>query len=63
MKFFVVSDENFFDTSDVASPEYDNAVNQDMSDPNLSPEERERQQEEYRKELVKVSVIWVLTYW
>jgi len=48
------TDENFFDTSEVASPEYDNAINREFIDPGLSPEEREQKRQEYEQELAKL---------
>jgi len=49
------TDENFFDTSDVASPEYDNGVNHDtVFDASLTAEEREQKRQEYQQELAKL---------
>ena len=52
---FCILDENFFDTSDVATPAYDNGVPHDF-DSNLSPEEREAKRQEYQQELAKVKI-------
>jgi len=49
------TDENFFDTSDVASPEYDNGMNHDtVFDASLTAEEREQKRQEYQTELAKL---------
>eukprot|EP00918_Siedleckia_nematoides_P097330 GHVU01213428.1.p1 GENE.GHVU01213428.1~~GHVU01213428.1.p1 ORF type:complete len:212 (-),score=43.90 GHVU01213428.1:3526-4161(-) len=42
----------FYETTDMTSPEYDNAVNQNSL--SVDPEERARQEEEWKTELIKL---------
>ena len=56
-----VSDDSFYDTIDQTTPEYDNAVNQTNNEgPEVDPEERAREAEEWQQELAKVSIVTIV---
>ena len=56
--FFAESD-SFYDTigESISSPEYDNAVNNSLPGTPIDPEEKRRQEEEWKAELAKVRSI------